>query len=116
MPKIKYPSPKYCKVKIKKKLYAAVYHNSTTIYSEHTARPNPKSLTPDSSPNSKPIPLSTLPKTLKAFLSKHSFSLFSIALKEPSARKVTDIIDPPSESYSNSMETTLLSAILRRIA
>jgi integrase len=32
MPKIKYQPPKYCKVKIKKKLYAAVYRNGKTIY------------------------------------------------------------------------------------
>jgi integrase len=32
MPKIKYQPPKYCKVKVRKKLYAAVYRNGKTIY------------------------------------------------------------------------------------
>ena len=32
MPKIKYQPPKYCKIKIRKKQYAAVYLNGKTIY------------------------------------------------------------------------------------
>ena len=32
MPKIKYQPPKYCKIKIKKKQYAAIYLHSKTIY------------------------------------------------------------------------------------
>ena len=32
MPKLKHQPPKYCKVKIGKKKYAAVYHHGKTIY------------------------------------------------------------------------------------
>ena len=42
MPKIKYQPPKYCKVKVGKKRYAAVYLNGKTIYLGHYGSPESK--------------------------------------------------------------------------